>query len=63
VWELCDQALEEQRQNRNRSTRVTLPGADLDRVLVTDREQLYRVGKVVAEGQLGEYTRDVTGKG
>lgn len=39
VWELCEQALEGQR--RNKGTPVPLPGADLGRVLITDRQELY----------------------
>jgi len=41
VWELCEQALEGQGQKQDRGTPVALPGADLGRVLVTDREELY----------------------
>lgn len=39
VWELCEQALEG--QQRSQGTPVPLPGADLGRVLIIDRQELY----------------------
>ena len=40
VWDLCEQALEEQKEAR-KTDKVPLPGADLGRVFIKDREELY----------------------
>lgn len=41
VWELCEQGLEEQMGASATKRKVPLPGADLGRVLIVDREDLY----------------------
>ncbi len=41
VWDLCERALEEQKEVRSKSDKVPLPGADLGRVFIRDREELY----------------------
>jgi hypothetical protein len=39
VWDLCERALEEHKEVRR--DKVPLPGADLGRVFIKDREELY----------------------
>ncbi|MBI4523638.1 MAG: hypothetical protein HY695_07485 [Deltaproteobacteria bacterium] len=41
VWELCERALENQEGLRTRGRKIPLPGADLGRVLIKDRKELY----------------------
>ena len=41
VWDLCERGLQEQAGPRAEKKKVALPSADLGRVLVTDREDLY----------------------
>jgi hypothetical protein len=41
IWELCEHGLEAQNGRRERKTTVSLPGADLGRVLVVNRPDLY----------------------
>jgi hypothetical protein len=41
IWELCERGLEAQNGRSDNTTTVSLPGADLGRVFVTDRRDLY----------------------
>lgn len=41
IWELCERGLEAQNGCRDKKTTVSLPGADLGRVLVVDKRDLY----------------------
>lgn len=41
VWDLCERALEGQDGLRSKGGKIPLPGADLGRVLIRDREELY----------------------
>ena len=41
VWDLCEQALQDQGKAQSKAGKMPLPSADLGRVLVEDREELY----------------------
>jgi hypothetical protein len=41
VWDLCERGLQERASPRAEKRTVSLPSADLGRVLVNDREDLY----------------------
>jgi hypothetical protein len=41
VWDLCERALGNQGKIQNETGKISLPGADLGRVHVKDREELY----------------------
>jgi hypothetical protein len=47
VWDLCEQGLEDQTAPSTKDRRVPLPSADLGRVLIVDREDLY--GDILAD--------------
>ena len=47
VWDLCERGLDNQARANERGKRVILPGADLGRVLIVDREELY--GDILAD--------------
>jgi hypothetical protein len=47
VWDLCERGLEKQTGTSESGQRVILPGADLGRVLIVDREELY--GDILAD--------------
>ena len=41
VWDLCERSLEGQEGLWGKGGKIPLPGADLGRVLIKDREELY----------------------
>ena len=47
VWELCERGLDKQNRTDASGKTVTLPGADLGRVLIADREELF--GGILAD--------------
>jgi hypothetical protein len=47
VWDLCERGLDKQNSTNAIGKQGTLPGADLGRVLIVDREQLY--GDILAD--------------
>lgn len=47
VWDLCERGLDKQDGAKASGKRVNLPGADLGRVLIVDREELY--GDILAD--------------
>ena len=47
VWDLCERGLDRQNGAHEIGKRVVLPGADLGRVLIIDREELY--GDILAD--------------
>jgi hypothetical protein len=47
VWELCERGLDNQTGTNKRGKPVILPSADLGRVLIVDRQELY--GDILAD--------------
>jgi hypothetical protein len=41
VWELCERSLDKQISPEASGKTITLPGADLGRIFIVDREKLY----------------------
>ncbi|MEX0802698.1 MAG: hypothetical protein WD688_05200 [Candidatus Binatia bacterium] len=47
VWDLCERGLDKQTGVKARASTIALPAADLGRVLIADREDLY--GDILAD--------------